>query len=167
MDPRTGLGRFREFRISNYDLMMNLIDYCKNHTIEEILQLPDVLERTKLYFSHDEKFRTQIGKCSKVYNNLIVLDLRNEETIWSGNRFLMYALYPGCNISIHVLWGFKKQNTVFAVGKSILKRDCQSNIGEVMLKYNGGGHNNAGTCQISNDLAEKTLLELIQKFSER
>src|SRR5512132_3496492 len=45
MDARTGLGRFREFRISNYDLMMRLIDACLNHSVEEILAMPDVKER--------------------------------------------------------------------------------------------------------------------------
>ena len=49
MDSRTGLGRFREFRVSNYDLMMQLIDYCREHTIDEILDLPDVREWVDLY----------------------------------------------------------------------------------------------------------------------
>jgi nanoRNase/pAp phosphatase (c-di-AMP/oligoRNAs hydrolase) len=161
MDARTGLGRFRNFRISNYNLMMDLIDYCKNHTIDEIMQLPDVRERTDLYFEHQKKFVKQIRKCSSVYDNLVVLDLRGEEVIYAGNRFVIYALYPECNISIHVIWGFKKQNTVFAVGNSILNRTSKTNIGELMLKYGGGGHENAGTCQIDNDKAEETLKEII------
>ncbi|MCZ0898587.1 exopolyphosphatase, partial [Microcoleus sp. HI-ES] len=111
MDARTGLGRFKEFTVSNYQLMMQLIDYCKNHTIEEILQLPDVKERVDLYFEQEEKFKEQIQRCAQVYNNLVVLDLRNEEVIYAGNRFVIYALFPECNISIHVLWGLKQQNT--------------------------------------------------------
>ena len=94
MDSRTGLGRFREFRVSNYNLMMDLIKYCRNHTIDEILELPDVKERVETYFEHDAEAREQILDCTKVYGNLAVLDLRNEETIWAANRFLVYALYP-------------------------------------------------------------------------
>ncbi|MDD3594686.1 MAG: exopolyphosphatase [Candidatus Gastranaerophilales bacterium] len=165
MDPRTGLGRFRNFRISNYTLMMDLIDYCKNHTIDEIMQIPDVVERTELYFEQAEKFKEQLKKCSKVYNNLVVLDLRNEETIYAGNRFMIYALYPECNISIHCLWGLKKQNTVFAVGKSIVNRTSKTNIGKLMLSQNGGGHENAGTCQISNEYADNVLKKLINKIT--
>ena len=161
MDARTGLGRFREFRISNYNLMMDLIDYCKDHDIEEIMQLPDVKERTDLYFEHQKRFVNQIRKCSTVYDNLVVLDLRNEETIYAGNRFVIYALYPECNISIHVIWGFKKQNTVFAIGNSIINRTSKTNIGELALKYGGGGHENAGTCQIDNDKAQETLQEIM------
>lgn len=165
MDARTGLGRFREFRISNYDLMMDLIDYCKNHSIEQILALPDVKERVDLYFEQEEKFKEQIQRCSTVHKNLVVLDLRNEETIWAGNRFMIYALYPQCNISIHVMWGLKKQNTVFATGKSIFDRGSKTNVGELMLANGGGGHQAAGTCQVNNDESESALAALIKQIN--
>jgi nanoRNase/pAp phosphatase (c-di-AMP/oligoRNAs hydrolase) len=165
MDSRTGLGRFREFRVSNYQLMMQLIDYCRNHTVEEIIALPDVKERVDLYFDHDEKFRDQIKRCSTVHGNLVVLDLRYEETIYAGNRFMIYALYPDCNISIHVLWGLNKLNTVLATGKSIVSRTSKTNVGELILKYGGGGHENAGTCQVENDDVERVLGELISKIT--
>jgi len=161
MDSRTGLGRFRDFRISNYELMMDLIDFGKDHSIDELLALPDVKERTDLYFDHEEKFQEQIKRCSTVHGNLVVLDLREEEIIYSGNRFVIYALFPQCNISIHVLWGLKKQNTVFATGKSIFDRSAKTNVGELMLKYNGGGHNAAGTCQVPHEQQETCLAELI------
>jgi len=165
MDPRTGLGRFREFRISNYSLMMELIDKCKDHSIAEILEFPDVKERVELYFSLQEKFIEQIRRCVKVYKNLMVLDLRNEEIIYPGNRFMIYALYPECNISIHILWGLRNQNTVYATGKSIVNRSSKTNIGELMLQYGGGGHQNAGTCQIENDKAVDVIKELIEKIT--
>lgn len=165
MDARTGLGRFREFRVSNYQLMMDLIDYCHNHTIDEILDLPDVKERSELYFSHADKAKEQLKRCAKVHNNLVVLDLREEETIYATNRFMIYALYPDCNISCHILWGLKQQNTVFAVGKSIFDRSSKTNVGELMLKYGGGGHPAAGTCQIDNDKAPDTLQALITQIN--
>ena len=165
MDARTGLGRFREFRISNYALMMDLIKYCRNHSIEQILDLPDVRERVDLYMEHAEKAKEQIQRCTTVHANLAVLDLRNEETIWATNRFMIYALFPQTNISIHVLWGMQKQNTVFATGKSILDRSSKTNVGELMLQYGGGGHHAAGTCQVDNDKAESVLLELIKRIN--
>lgn len=161
MDARTGLGRFREFRISNYQLMMQLIDYCQSHGIDEILQLPDVQERVRLYREHQQPAREQIQRCASVHGNLVVLDLRKEETIYAVNRFVVYALFPQCNISIHVMWGLRQQNTVFAVGKSILDRSSKTNIGPLCLRYGGGGHANAGTCQVENDQAERVLGELI------
>jgi nanoRNase/pAp phosphatase (c-di-AMP/oligoRNAs hydrolase) len=165
MDARTGLGRFREFRISNYALMMDLIKYCRDHGIDEILALPDVKERVDLYFEHAGRAKEQIKRCSTVHGNLVVLDLRGEETIWATNRFMIYALFPGQNISIHIMWGVQKQNTVFATGKSIIDRSSNTNIGELMLQYGGGGHENAGTCQIANDQADVVLQKLIARIN--
>jgi nanoRNase/pAp phosphatase (c-di-AMP/oligoRNAs hydrolase) len=161
MDPRTGLGRFREFRISNYHLMMELIDHCLEMTIDEILTSPDVAERVELYREHADAAAEQIRRCSTVHGRLVVLDLRNEEVIHPTNRFLIYALYPECRVSIHVLWGLKQQNTVFAVGRSIVDRGSELDIGALMFRYGGGGHEAAGTCQIANHDAEAVLAELV------
>lgn len=165
MDARTGLGRFHDFRVSNYQLMFELIDYCQKHSIDEIMALPDVKERVDLYFAQQDLFKEQVERCATVHDNLVVLDLRDEGTIYAGNRFLIYALFPKCNISIHVMWGVKQQNTVFAVGKSIVNRTSKTSIGPLMLQYGGGGHENAGTCQIDNDKAEGVLAELIARIS--
>jgi nanoRNase/pAp phosphatase (c-di-AMP/oligoRNAs hydrolase) len=164
MDARTGLGRFRDFHISNYQLMMKLIDYCREHTIDEILALDDVHERTTLYREHEQLAKEQIERCATVHGNVVVLDLRNEETIYATNRFVIYAMYPECNISIHVMWGLKQQNTVLAIGKSILNRSSNTNVGELCLSYGGGGHLNAGTCQVDNDQAENALAEIVERI---
>jgi len=164
MDPRTGLGRFREFRISNYQLMMELIDACTRLTIDEILELPDVRERVELYAEHEPQAIEQIKRCSTVHDELVVLDLRDEEVIHPTNRFMVYALYPECNVSIHVIWGLKKQNTVLATGKSIVDRSSPADVGELMLDYGGGGHKAAGTCQIENERVEEVLGEVIARI---
>ena len=166
MDSRTGLGRFRNFRISNYQLMMDLIKYCRNHTIEQILALPDVMERVELFREHEAKGKEQIQRCATVHGNLVVLDLRQEETIWAVNRFMVYALFPQANISIHAMWGVQKQNTVFATGKSILNRTSRTHVGELMLAYGGGGHEAAGTCQVDNDRADAVLQALITRIAQ-
>ncbi|MEE8292587.1 MAG: exopolyphosphatase [Candidatus Tectomicrobia bacterium] len=165
IDARTGLERFKSLRVSNYQLMMQLIDYCRDHTVAEILQLPDVVERLELYFEHQQKAREQLRRCAMVHGNLVVLDLRHEETIYAVNRFMIYALYPECNISLHAMWGLRKQNTVFAIGNSILDRTSKTNIGELTLQYGGGGHINAGTCQVPNEQAEQVLHELIERIT--
>jgi nanoRNase/pAp phosphatase (c-di-AMP/oligoRNAs hydrolase) len=165
MDSRTGLGRFRDFRISNYTLMMDLIKYCRDHTIDEILALPDVQERVQLYREHAPKAQEQLRRCAIRIGRLVVLDLREEETIWATNRFMIYALFPDCNVSIHVMWGLQKQNTVFATGKSILDRSSQVHVGNLMLEFGGGGHAAAGTCQVANDKADGILQALVQRIT--
>lgn len=165
MDSRTGLGRYRGFRVPNYELMMSLIDYCRRYDIDDILEHPDVKERVELYREHEELAKEQIKRCTTVHGNLVVLDLREEEQIFVVNRFMVYALFPDCNISMHVLWGRAQQNTVFAVGKSIFNRTSNTNIGELMLTYGGGGHRNAGTCQSDNALADVVRDAIIQRIN--
>lgn len=166
MDARTGLGRFHEFSISNYSLMMKLIDCCLDLGVDEIIQLPDVQERIKIYQEHRPLAIEQIKRCATVKDNLVILDLKDEDPIYATNRFMIYALFPECNISIHKMWGFKKQNVVLAIGKSILNKSSNTNIGDMCLQHGGGGHENAGTCQISTDQAEAVLLEITRTINQ-
>ena len=166
MDSRTGLGRFRGFRIPNYELMMELIGLCRHKGINKILEEPDFKERVELYLEHAEPFKDQIQRCSTVHSNIVVLNLLEEDIIYVGNRFMIYALFPQCNISIHEMWGRDKQNVVFAVGKSIFDKSSRTNIGELMLQYGGGGHNSAGTWHSDPILAETVKTALINKIKE-
>ena len=165
MDARTGLGRFHDFRISNYDLMMELIDYCVDHTIKDVLELPDVKERVDMYFQQQELFIEQLKRITKIVDKVAVIDLRNEETIYTGNRFMVYALWPETEISVHVAWGFRKQNTAVMIGKSIINKSSNFNIGELCLSYGGGGHANAGTCQLDNDKVDAELPIIFDKLN--
>lgn len=166
MDARTGLGRFRNFRISNYELMMQLIDFCLEHSVDDILSLPDVKERVELYMEQQELFKAQIERVHKIEGDVVILPLKDEETIYTGNRFLVYAMYPEAKISVHVMWGLKKQNTAVTIGKSIVNRSSGVDIGEICLKYGGGGHKNAGTCQLDNDKVDEILPEIIRLLNE-
>ena len=165
MDARTGLGRFHDFRISNYALMMELIDYCVDHSIKDVLKLPDVKERVDLYFEQQELFKAQLERITQIHDKVAVIDLRNEETIYAGNRFMVYAMYPETEISVHVAWGFKKQNTAVMIGKSIINKSSKFDIGELCLSYGGGGHRNAGTCQLDNDKIDAELPIIIDKLN--
>ncbi|BCY12276.1 exopolyphosphatase [Actinoplanes sp. L3-i22] len=162
MDSRTGLGRFRNFRISNYQLMMQLIDACIIHTdVHDILALPDVAERAELFHECSARFVEQLHQVSHLDGDVIVVDLREVEVIEAGNRFMVYALFPEARVSMHVIWGRQKLNTVFACGKSILDRSSPVDIGEVMLRYGGGGHIAAGTCQVPHDESDRVEREII------
>ena len=165
MDARTGLGRFHDFRISNYALMMELIDYCVDHSIEEVLSLPDVKERVDLYFEQQELFKKQLSEITRIEDKVAVIDLRQQETIYAGNRFMVYAMWPEAELSVHIAWGFRKQNTAVMIGKSIVNRGSDFDIGELCLSYGGGGHKNAGTCQLDNDKIDAELPIIIDKIN--
>jgi nanoRNase/pAp phosphatase (c-di-AMP/oligoRNAs hydrolase) len=168
MDSRTGLGRFRDFRISNYDLMMQLVEACLQHRdAESILTLPDVAERVELYRAQADLFAAQLLRVSRLHGDVVVVDLREEEVIHAGNRFLVYALFPGARVSVHVMWGRQRQNTVLAMGRSILDRTSTADIGAVALGHGGGGHQAAGTCQVPHTDADRVLGEVVAALQNR
>ncbi len=162
MDARTGLGRYHDYRISNYRLMEDMIQYCRTMDAEEILEIEDVAERTRRYMQQQEDFVQMIQANARQDENIVILDLRNVDEIVSGNRFVIYSLFPEANISIRVIWGRLKQNVVFTVGHSILNRTCQTNVGSLMLMYGGGGHPKVGTCQVPTHDADRCLEEIIE-----
>ncbi len=164
LDPRTGLERFGPFQISNEQLMKEMMTYLRHTPVEEIMKLPDVEERQHLFMAHAELFEMQIKDCATLHGNLVVVDFRGQESIYCGNRFTVYALYPECNISIQVMPS-DQDRSLFAVGKSILDRSSQTNVGELMLKYHGGGHRAVGTCRVANAEADRVLGELVAQIT--
>ncbi|MEI6558101.1 MAG: exopolyphosphatase [Rhodospirillaceae bacterium] len=166
MDPRTGLGRFRNFTVSNYQLMMELIGYCRTHTIQEILALPDVKERLDLYREQEYAFIEQLERCSHQEGSVVIVDLRHQEPIYAGNRFMIYALYPTATVSVHLITGFKGQNTVLAVGKSIVNRRSLAHIGSIMIEFGGGGHDAAGSCQVEDSKTIATLEKVVKRLNQ-
>ncbi len=161
MDARTGLGRFRDYRISNYQLMFDLIEACATQTIGEILRMPDVAERVNRYFAQDILFREMLERHTTTHGCVVVSDLRGVDPIWAGNRFLVYALWPEQNVSIWIVDGRAGINTVFACGHSIVNRTSTAHVGALLRTFAGGGHEVAGTCQVAHEDAEDTLRALI------
>ena len=165
MDPRTGLGRFRDFRISNYTLMEHLMEACRTESIDTILENPDVKDRIELYFEQDAKFREMVKEHTVVKGNAIISDLRNVEPIWAGNRFVVYSLFPDQNISLWIVDGRGKLNCPIAIGHSVLNRTSKTNVGTLCLKYGGGGHPQVGTCQIDYDDVDRCIEEIVAKIN--
>ncbi|MBQ9119006.1 MAG: exopolyphosphatase [Lachnospiraceae bacterium] len=166
MDPRTGLGRWRQFTISNYQLMEKLMEACRTMSTEEILALPDVQERIAVYNEQTEKFKEMVTKYTRVDGNVIITDLRGVDPIYTGNRFMIYSMYPEQNISAWIVSGRGGQGCSAAVGYSILNRTSKVNVGSLMLKYNGGGHEKVGTCQFSNENMDVDMPKMLAELCE-
>jgi len=166
MDSRTGLGRFTDYIISNHQLMEDMVQYCRTLSPEQIMVKEDIQERVIRYFDQQDFFVEMMARCTTLKDNVAVTILMDEETIYSGNRFLVYAMFPEQNVDVRVMWGRNKQNVVFACGHSILNRTCETDIGKLMLEYNGGGHNTVGTCQVSIDQWESALDEIVKQLHQ-
>lgn len=166
IDPRTGLESVGGFNIPHNALLYDLMTYCRHNPIEEILGLPDVLERVNAYMYQKEFAELQLVRCSTVHDNLVVIDLRKEDPIYACNRFLVYALNPECNISMHLLPGVESGKTSIAIGKSILDRSSNTNVGSLLLEYGGGGHDAAGGCRVEDAKADEAIAAMIERITK-
>jgi nanoRNase/pAp phosphatase (c-di-AMP/oligoRNAs hydrolase) len=167
VDQRTGIEQWGSFRVSEEQFKLALIDHLLGMRIDEILEIADVKERANVYFRYENDYKEQLKEHATTVSSVVVLDFRDTEEIYPGNRFIVYALYPDCNISVLIrrdtedMDGGEGQVT-FSVGKSIVNTTARVNIGELMLRYGGGGHRAAGACHVSADKAEQVYRELIE-----
>lgn len=166
MDPRTGLGYHKDYRVSNYTLMKDLIECCRTMDAGEILALPDVQERVVRYWDQEAAYEEMLKEHSQMEDNVLIIDLLDVDEIRVGNRFKEYALFPQASVSIRIIWGLRRERVVFNCGHSILNRSSQVNIGELMLRYGGGGHTRVGTCQIDPADWKMVRHELITALKE-
>ncbi|MDR2141436.1 MAG: exopolyphosphatase [Deltaproteobacteria bacterium] len=166
MDPRTGLGRFHDFRISNYKLMEVLIEMCRTKTADEILNDPDVKERAAFYFEQAPMYANMIKACSTQRGQVLIIDFRHQEVIYPGNRFLPYTMFPQCKVSIHLTWSRDDKYVALAMGNSIINRDSQANLGSIALHFGGGGHESVATCQVDSQEVEETVQTIVDFIHE-
>jgi hypothetical protein len=165
LDPRTGLSRIESFDVPHEQLMRDMMVYCRHHPVEEILQIPDVNQRLLVFQEHEEFAERQLRRCGSIDGNIVVADMRGEDSIFACNRFLLYGLFPAAQVSIHIFPGDDTTKTLFAVGKSILNKSSAANIGLLMLEHGGGGHEAVGTCQVSNEDVDDVLMHLIERIN--
>lgn len=164
MDPRTGLGRYKDYRISNYRLMEDMIEYCRTKKSSEILEEPDVRERADRYFHYEKAFDEMLKNNAIMDGNVLVTNLLNVPEILPGNRFKEFVLFPGQNVSVRIIWGHKKQNIVITCGANVISRSCKTDIGKMLLNYGGGGHPAVGSCQVPIEDWERVKGEIVAQL---
>ncbi len=166
-DPRTGLGYKRSFRISNFELMKKLPELLRSKTVEEILALPDFVERIQIYHEETSKYKALLARHTRIEGDAIVIKFQGIDGIPVGNRFLEYVLYPEQNISLRIVDGRNNEFAMISVGHSILNRTSAVDVGSLVLKYGGGGHKQVGTCQVKYDDVDRIIGEMLQVINAR
>jgi nanoRNase/pAp phosphatase (c-di-AMP/oligoRNAs hydrolase) len=162
MDTRTGLGRFHDFRISNCDLLMELMESCANSSIKQVLQMKDVQERLSMYKHYEAKFLQQLHRCTYMENSLAVTDLRQEGILFPGNPYLIYATHPKAELNLHIQWGFRRSCVQIQIEKSIFNRQTPPDLNAFLLEFGGIGNAHFASCQVDNEIAETVILEIKQ-----
>jgi oligoribonuclease NrnB/cAMP/cGMP phosphodiesterase (DHH superfamily) len=166
IDPRTGLAEFTDFRIDNKEFVLDMIQYCRTKTVDEILQIPDVQERAQRYNEQQILFKDMLRRCTVADRNVVITNLLNEDTIYCGNRFIVYASHPDQNIEIRLGWDREKQNVYIQCGHSIINRTSKTNVGKMMFKYGGGGHGKVGSCKVSGESWQKALDDILEQMKQ-
>ena len=157
LDPRTSIGDYKNY-------FFELVDWVKRLSLKEIMKKPEVALRCEYVISELEKFKDALLKYTRVDGNVIITDFRELDEIPMGNRFYVYTLFPGGNISLRIFMGKEKKKVVCAAGHNIFKRDSKTNIGMLFAKYGGGGHTGAATCQLDVETADETIKEIIEQM---
>lgn len=143
-----------------------LIELIKTQTpIDEILQHPQVQERVSALEDDQVRFSAYLASNSVVDGNVIVTDLRDKRDAPTGNRFLIFTLFEDANIQARIFDGINN-TTVLALGHSIFNRTCQTDVGELLAEYGGGGHRGAGTAQFPAAEAAPKLQAIIERLKE-
>lgn len=167
VDKRTGIEEWGEFSIDEQQFKRNLIDWILQMPINEVMALPDVQQRATVYFAYEDRYKQQLMDRARVCSNIVVIDCRDQPVLYPGNRFVVYALYPQCNISVQIRHEKENNQVTFSVGKSIINPTSQANIGKLMLEYGGGGHRAAGACHVSPGEDDRVLSEILERLGHR
>jgi nanoRNase/pAp phosphatase (c-di-AMP/oligoRNAs hydrolase) len=155
VDPRTGLGSFKDY-------FLKLVEWLKELEIDEVMEKPEVKERVDLYKANNLDFSNALKENSRTVGNVIITDFRKLEKMPIGNRFLIYTIFPECNVSVRLQWGPKKEFVATTIGRSIFNKTCSVNIGQLCSDYGGGGHKGAGACVLDANVADRQVAEIVE-----
>lgn len=158
LDPRTGLGpEFQKY-------FRWLVEYVKEVPLAKILQHPEVKKRCDRVLEEQEEFKKVLQSRTKVDGTVVLTDFRGLKDAPVGNRFLVYTLYPQCNVEVRIFAGKGGATINVAIGHSIFNRTCKANAGKLCARYGGGGHQGAGTCQLSPDKADAQIKDIVAEL---
>lgn len=155
LDPRSGLGAFKDY-------FRHLMRLAKEKTVDQILADPEVSKHVERLRAEEQAFRKHLQADSRQDGNVVITDVRGQRDLPSGNRFLIYELFPDANVSVRVADGRNNEFVSIQVGHNILKRDCKTSVGDLLAGYGGGGHTGAGTCQVAPGQADRVLAEIVE-----
>ncbi|MDP9018138.1 MAG: exopolyphosphatase [Candidatus Eremiobacteraeota bacterium] len=155
LDPRSGLGAFKDY-------FHHLMGLAKDKTVEQILQDEKVKVHVDRLKREEGTFKQHLLEHSKLEGNVVITDVRGLKDLPSGNRFLIYELFPDATVSMRLADGKGGEFVSIQLGHSIFNRNCKTSIGDLMADYGGGGHFGAGTCQPAAADAPRVIDEILK-----
>ena len=164
LDPRTGLAGYEGPGVGNKELIHRMVDLMTDYTASEILQMRDIRLRVRQYFDQEQVFREVLEKNSRQDGRVVITDTRGIYPLPTGNRFLIYTMFPEANISVRVFDDEEGFHTGVAIGKSIFNRTSFTNVGDLCEKFGGGGHEGAGAARFSPEEADDKIARMLAEI---
>ncbi len=140
-----------------------LVFLLRDKSIKEVLDDPEVIKRCRGVIKENAAYGDILKQHTAVHGSVSVTDFRSMESPPSGNRFLIYSLFPDSVSSMKIRYADSSRETVVvSLGHSILNRGCRVNVGRLLAGYGGGGHAGAGGCSIEAASADMVISELLE-----
>jgi hypothetical protein len=154
LDPRSQLPKYQDY-------FRHVMELARTKTPDEILADPLVKERVDALMAQEEAFLKHLQADSRMDGNVVITDVRGKGQTPTGNRFLIYTLFPEANVSMRISDVHGGEKVSIQLGHSILNRTCHTNVGELLGTLGGGGHEGAGTCQPAKADADRVIAEIL------
>jgi hypothetical protein len=131
-------------------------------SIGEVMADARVTERCRAAVQENMRYRDFLEQYTRLVGPVAVTDFRPMAKAPSGNRFLVYSLFPESVVNMKIRYSNEDKNTILvSVGHSIFNRNCRVNVGDMLSRFEGGGHAAAGACSFDAGKAADYIPKII------
>ncbi|MFZ0240766.1 MAG: exopolyphosphatase [Desulfobacterales bacterium] len=148
------------------DYWNRLVALLRHSNVRQVLSDPAVRLRCDRLIVENAIYRRLLEENTRVQGQVAVTDFRGLEKAPTGNRFLVYSLFPEAFAHIRIRYDAKDPGKVAVnVGHSIFNRTCRVNVGLLLSRFEGGGHPGAGACRFHAAKAGEYIPQIIASLT--
>lgn len=155
-DPATGLGRCRDFIVSNYFFLLDLVDQLRSQPAEVLIRLGDVQDRLALLAERRQAHGEQTRRTLRSFGCLLVQDLREELRIEPGNPMVRHLSAPPHRALLTLYWDKGRRRVSMTLSGAPYEEPAIP-LGALLQPYGGGGDAYAGLAQLAPDQADAAV----------
>ena len=138
----------------------HLVELLRTTSIDQIMKDHRIQKHCNRVVAENKAYETHLKEHTRVQQAVSITDFRGLDSVPSGNRFLVYSLFPETFVNLKLY--HEKNKTAVKIGHSIVNDKCRVNVGGLLARHGGGGHRGAGACLLENTLADKKISEILQ-----
>ena len=139
-----------------------LVYLLGNHDLGHVLQDPEVKRRSQDVVNQNKQYAVHLKANTRLEKHVAITDFRHLGKTPTGNRFLVYALYPESFVQVRIRHEDKNKEIIaVSVGHSIFNPHCHVNAGLLLAGFGGGGHYGAASTRFHASKAEEFIPQII------